>query len=68
MTPGHSTSPCEQAPRLHRDLAAWYPLLTPVSDYAEEAAVCRRPFGSHCSGDDVFLAFRTDAADGATLL
>jgi hypothetical protein len=29
-----------QTPRLYRDLADWYPLLTPVADYAEEAAFC----------------------------
>jgi len=27
-----------QTPKLYRDLADWYPLLTPVDDYAEEAA------------------------------
>ena len=35
-------------PRLYRDLADWYPLLTPVSDYAEEAAFYRRLFETHC--------------------
>lgn len=34
--------------RLYRDLAEWYPLLTPVGDYAEEAAFYRRLFESHC--------------------
>ena len=34
--------------RLYRDLAAWYPLLTPVGDYAEEAAVYRSLFETHC--------------------
>jgi SAM-dependent methyltransferase len=29
-------------------LADWYPLLTPVSDYAEEAAFYRRLFETHC--------------------
>lgn len=37
-----------QAPRLYRDLADWYPLLTPVGDYAEEAAFYRRLFETHC--------------------
>jgi len=37
-----------QAIRLYRDLADWYPLLTPVSDYAEEAAFYRRLFEAHC--------------------
>ena len=36
------------ARRLYRDLAHWYPLLTPVSDYAEEAAFYRRLFEAHC--------------------
>lgn len=36
------------SPRLYRDLADWYPLLTPVADYAEEAAFYRRLFGAHC--------------------
>lgn len=34
--------------RLYRELADWYPLLTPVSDYAEEAAFYRRLFETHC--------------------
>jgi len=38
----------ENQPRLYRDLAGWYPLLTPVSDYAEEAAFYRRLFETHC--------------------
>ncbi|MBN2310656.1 MAG: class I SAM-dependent methyltransferase [Candidatus Hydrogenedentes bacterium] len=34
--------------RLYRDLADWYPLLTPVGDYAEEAGFYRRLFEVHC--------------------
>ncbi|NLW51674.1 MAG: class I SAM-dependent methyltransferase [Candidatus Brocadiaceae bacterium] len=34
--------------RLYRDLADWYPLLTPVADYTEEAAFYRRLFEAHC--------------------
>jgi len=34
--------------RLYRDLTEWYPLLTPVCDYAEEAAFYRRLFEAHC--------------------
>jgi SAM-dependent methyltransferase len=34
--------------RLYRELAEWYPLLTPVGDYAEEAAFYRRLFETHC--------------------
>lgn len=34
--------------KLYRDLAEWYPLLTPVDDYAEEAAFYRRLFDAHC--------------------
>ncbi|HPI57793.1 MAG TPA: class I SAM-dependent methyltransferase, partial [Syntrophales bacterium] len=37
-----------QALRLYRDLADWYPLLTPVDDYAEEAAFYRHLFKTHC--------------------
>lgn len=37
-----------QALRLYRDLADWYPLLTPVDDYAEEAGFYRRVFEAHC--------------------
>ena len=37
-----------QLPRLYRDLADWYPLLTPVADYAEEAAFYRGLFARHC--------------------
>jgi SAM-dependent methyltransferase len=35
-------------PKLYRELASWYPLLTPVADYAEEAAFYRRLFEAHC--------------------
>jgi len=38
----------DQGPRLYRDLADWYPLLTPVADYIEEAAFYRRLFEEHC--------------------
>jgi|LDZT01.1.fsa_nt_gi SAM-dependent methyltransferase len=34
--------------RLYRDLADWYPLLTPVGNYAEEAAFYLRLFETHC--------------------
>ncbi len=37
-----------QTPRLYRELAEWYPLLTPVGDYVEEAAFYRRIFEAHC--------------------
>jgi len=37
-----------QTIRLYRDLADWYPLLTPVGDYAEEAGFYRRLFEAHC--------------------
>lgn len=35
-------------PRLYSELAEWYPLLTPASDYAEEAAFYGRLFETHC--------------------
>jgi SAM-dependent methyltransferase len=38
----------DQTPRLYRDLADWYPLLTPAGDYVEEAAFYRRLFETHC--------------------
>ena len=38
----------DPGPRLYRDLADWYPLLTPVADYVEEAAFYRYLFESHC--------------------
>jgi SAM-dependent methyltransferase len=38
----------EEGPRLYRDLADWYPLLTPVGDYVEEAGFYRRLFEEHC--------------------
>ncbi len=41
------SSPREE-PRLYRELSDWYPLLTPVGDYAEEAAFYRRLFEAHC--------------------
>ena len=38
----------DQGPQLYRDLADWYPLLTPVGDYAKAAAFYRRLFETHC--------------------
>ncbi len=38
----------DRGPRLYRELADWYPLLTPVADYAEEAAFYQRLFETHC--------------------
>lgn len=35
-------------PRLYGQLAEWYPMLTPVADYAEEAGFYRRLFEAHC--------------------
>jgi SAM-dependent methyltransferase len=43
----HETTPNPPL-RLYRDLADWYPLLTPVADYAEEAGFYRRLFEAHC--------------------
>ena len=40
--------PSTQTLRLYRDLAEWYPLLTPVGDYTEEAAFYRCLFEAHC--------------------
>ena len=37
-----------RGPRLYHDLADWYPLLTPVGDYAEGAAFYRGLFEAHC--------------------
>ena len=47
MSEPHPTSPI-QMPKLYRELAPWYPLLTPVADYLEEAAFYRRLFEAHC--------------------
>lgn len=38
----------DQGPRLYREMADWYPLLTPVGDYAEEAAFYQRLFEERC--------------------
>lgn len=46
MTPRPGSAPAP-GPRLYRDLARWYPLLTPVGDYAEGAAFYRRLFEAH---------------------
>jgi len=43
----HETN-SSQVPALYRVLADWYPLLTPVGDYAEETAFYRRLFKAHC--------------------
>ncbi len=48
MTSKRSSQELDHGPRLYRDLADWYPLLTPVADYAEEAAFYRRLFEEHC--------------------
>jgi SAM-dependent methyltransferase len=47
MASNHEIS-FDQGPRLYRELADWYPLLTPVDDYAEETAFYRRLFETHC--------------------
>jgi SAM-dependent methyltransferase len=47
MVKKHETT-SSQALRLYRELADWYPLLTPVGDYVEEAAFYRRLFEAHC--------------------
>lgn len=47
MSLDHDTSSVQQL-RLYRDLADWYPLLTPVGDYAESAAFYRQLFTRHC--------------------
>jgi SAM-dependent methyltransferase len=48
MTAPTPVSSGEQGPRLYRDLADWYPLLTPVADYTEAAAFYRRLFETYC--------------------
>jgi len=70
MTRNNETT-SNQALRLYRDLADWYPLMTPVEDYAGEAAgnkplavpFERGSFG--CSGREALLGLRPDAACGA---
>ena len=47
MNKEHETTSC-QAIRLYRDLANWYTLLTPASDYTEDTAFYRRLFETHC--------------------
>lgn len=47
MSFDHDAS-CAQRLRLYRDLADWFPLLTPVGDYAEGAAFYRELFVRHC--------------------
>ena len=41
------------APRLYADLAAWFPLLTPREDYAEEARIYQDIIERHCVGRSV---------------
>ncbi len=48
MDAAKSSPASASTPRLYRDLADWYPLLTPVGDYAEEAAFYRSLFEKHC--------------------
>jgi SAM-dependent methyltransferase len=49
MNSAREHEPSQALPRLYRELAAWYPLLTPVGDYAEEAAFYLRLFEEHCA-------------------
>ena len=74
MVDKHQTT-STQAIRRYRDLTDWYPLLTPVGDYAEEAAYYRRLFeplvlpfehsASSNAGHEVFLGLRPAANGGA---
>ena len=48
MTADWTKSSSGAQPRLYGDLADWYPLLTPVGDYVEEAGFYRRLFETHC--------------------
>ncbi len=43
-----NTATSTQTIKLYRELADWYPLLTPVSDYAREASSYRQLFDTHC--------------------
>ena len=38
----------ERLPRLYRELASWFPVLTPASDYAEESRFYRRALVDAC--------------------
>jgi SAM-dependent methyltransferase len=40
--PGGDTLHADGLPRLYRDLASWFPILTAPGDYAEEAAIYRK--------------------------
>jgi SAM-dependent methyltransferase len=44
----HESGAGRRVPRLYGDLADWFPLVTPVEDYAEEAAFYRHLFETHC--------------------
>lgn len=44
MTSARAAETTQFLPRLYRDLASWFPLLTPPGDYAEEAGIYRRVF------------------------
>jgi len=56
-----------QAPRLYRDLADGYPLLTPVGDYAEDATFYRRLFEGHCQRPPPTLLDIGSDGDGRAL-
>jgi SAM-dependent methyltransferase len=45
---GQNAEPLHATPRLYRDLAEWYPLLTPPEDYAEEAGFYLQVFRDAC--------------------
>lgn len=57
-----------QAIRLYRDLADWYPLLTPAGDYVEAAAFYQRLFQTHCRRPRTLLDLGSGGGHNATHL
>jgi SAM-dependent methyltransferase len=48
MSETSQSAALDALPRLYRDLASWYPLLTPPADYASEAGFYRGMYELHC--------------------
>src|SRR5438093_3340100 len=46
----HAQSPAEEQPRLYKELAPWFHLLTSPADYEEEAELYRRLLVEHAQG------------------
>jgi len=67
--PGGESLHQDSLPRLYRDLASWFPILTAPEDYAEEAAIYRKTMvGSGTSPLKTLLEFGSGGGNNASHL